>query len=305
MDRLEAMSIFVEAVDAGSLSAAGRKLGIPLATVSRKVSELETHLNTRLLIRGNRQLQLTDAGASYLEDCRRIISEVRQAERRASGEYRAPTGDLVITSPMVFGRLYLLPVISAFLKAYPNVNIRLIQTERRVNLVEEQVDLAVRFGQLPDSSLIAKNLGSIRIVTCASPAYLLKHGIPATPDELAFHDCIAFDAITVGDRWAFSQGKSGIDAAIRQRLMVNSAETAVDAALQGLGVARVLSYQVADAIENGSLRLLLNDYEQEAIPVNLVFPRQRMLPLKLRAFLDFAAPILREKLSANLSPGTV
>ncbi|MDE2150021.1 MAG: LysR family transcriptional regulator [Gammaproteobacteria bacterium] len=295
MDRFEAMSLLLEAIDAGSLSAAGRRRGVPLATVSRKISDLEAHLNTRLLLRGNRRLELTDAGLTYVEACRRIVGEVREAERAASGEYRTPTGELVITLPIA-ARQQILPVVAAFLKAYPEVSVRLVQTDRVVSLLEEHADLAVRVGELPDSSLIATRVDMIRLVVCASPEYLSTHGTPRTPEDLATHDCIAFEAITVGNRWDFRRGKSDVAVAIRPRLRVNTAEAAVDAAVAGVGIARALSYQIESAVAAGALEIVLEDYAHEAIPVSLVYPRQGMLPLKLRAFLDFAAPRLRARL---------
>src|SRR5882724_3392190 len=172
MDRLESMSILVTAVEAGSLSAAARRLGTPLATVSRKVSELEAHLKTQLLKRSNRRLTLTDAGRSYVAACRRILEEVSEAERAAAGEYSAPKGDLVITAPIVFGRLHVLPVVTAFLAAYPQVDIRLTLGDRIAHLAEDHIDLAIRIGRLPDSRMVATGVGSIRHVVCASPAYL-------------------------------------------------------------------------------------------------------------------------------------
>ncbi|RVC28693.1 LysR substrate-binding domain-containing protein, partial [Mesorhizobium sp. M7A.F.Ca.CA.004.04.2.1] len=181
MDRLEAMSLFVAAVEAGSLSAASRRFGIPLATVSRKISDLERHLNTRLLNRSTRRLTPTDAGQAYLAACRRILDEVGEAERTAAGEYSAPTGELAITAPVVFGRLHVLPVVTGFLAAYPDVDIRLTLADRITQLVEDHFDLAIRIGQLPDSSLVAIGVGAIRRVVCASPAYLAEHGTPTTP----------------------------------------------------------------------------------------------------------------------------
>ena len=185
MDRLEAMSLFVAAAEAGSLSAAGRRFGIPLATVSRKVSDLERHLKTRLLNRSTRRLTLTDAGQAYLVACRRILDEVGEAERSAAGEYSVPTGELIITAPIVFGRLHVLPIVTAFLAAYPEVAVRLTLADRITQLVEEHIDLAVRIGDLPVSSLVAIRVGSIRRVVCASPAYLAAHGTPRTPGDLA------------------------------------------------------------------------------------------------------------------------
>ena len=296
MDRLESMSILVAAVETGSISAAARRLGTPLSTISRKISELETHLKTRLLNRSSRKLTLTDAGRDYVEACKRIIEEVGEAERAASGEYSAPKGDLVITAPIVFGRLHLLPVAMDFLKAYRDVDIRCVLTDRLVNLPEDNVDLAVRIGELPDSSLITSRVGSVRRVACGSPAYFARRGTPNDIGELAMHDCITFEGLASQDVWVFPAGKSNVSVAVHSRLVVNTAEAAIDAAVAGLGITRVLSYQVADAIQAGLLAVVLEEFEPAYSPVSLVYIGQRLLPLKLRAFLDFAAPRLKARL---------
>jgi DNA-binding transcriptional LysR family regulator len=302
MDRFESMSILVAAVDAGSLSAAARQLRTPLATVSRKVSELEAHLKTRLLNRSSRKLTLTDAGRSYVEACRRILEEVGEAERSASGEYGAPKGDLVITTPIVFGRLHVLPVVTAFLAAFPDIDIRIVQADRVINLLEERVDLAVRIGPLPDSSLLATRVGSVRHVVCASPDYLAQHGTPARPDELAAHACITFEGMTSPVAWTFKAGKTDQSVAVHSRLIVNTAEAAIDAAVAGAGFTRVLSYQAADAVRAGRLVIVLAQFEPPPWSVNLVHAGGRLLPLKLRAFLDFAAPRLKVRLSQIEQP---
>jgi len=298
MDRLEAMSILVAAVEAGSLSAAARRLGTPLATVSRKVSELEAHLRTRLLNRTGRRLTLTDAGQSYVAACRRILEEVDEAERTASGEFSTPRGELIVTAPIVFGRLHVLPVVLDFLRAYPDIAIRLSLADRVINLLEEHVDVALRIGALPDSSLTATRVGAIRRVVCASPVYLAARGAPATPQELAAHDCVAFEGLS-GATWSFTQGKTETTVAIRPRLTVNTAEAAVDAAVAGVGLTRVLSYQAAPARRAGTLALALVDFEPAPWPVHLVYAGGRLSPLKLRAFLDFAAPRLRTRLAES------
>src|SRR5258708_8579492 len=208
LDRLESMSILVSAVEAGSLSAAARRLGMPLATVSRKVSELERHLRTRLLIRSSRRLTLTDAGRSYVAACKRILEEVGEAERAATGEYSAPKGDLVITAPIVFGRLHILPLVTDFLEAYPEIDIRLVLTDRLVNLSEEHVDLAVRIGELPASSMMATRVGAIRPVTCGSSAYFAARGPPSEPKDLSAHDCVTCDALMSPKVWTFINGNS-------------------------------------------------------------------------------------------------
>ncbi len=296
MDRLESMAILVAAVEAGSLSAAARRLRTPLATVSRKVAELEAHLRTRLLIRSNRRLTLTEAGQSYVAACRRILEEVDEAERTAAGEFSAPRGDLAVAAPIVFGRLHVLPIALAFLRTYAEIDIRLALADRMVNLMEEHIDAAVRIGALPDSSLVAMRLGAIRRVVCASPAYLAAHGTPATPADLAAHACVAFEGLAAAS-WRFRAGKTEVAVPIRARLSVTTAEAAIDAAVAGVGMTRVLSYQVAQALRTGALTIVLAGFEPEPWPVHLVHAGDRLLPLKLRAFLDFAAPRLKAVLA--------
>ncbi|TPK89357.1 LysR family transcriptional regulator [Mesorhizobium sp. B2-4-12] len=297
MDRLEAMSLFVAVVEAGSLSAAARRFGIPLATVSRKVSDLERHLNTRLLNRSPRRLIPTNAGEAYLAACRRILDDVDEAERTAAGEYSAPTGELAITAPVVFGRLHVLPVVTGFLAAYPDVNIRLTLVDRVTQLVEDHFDLALRIGQLPDSSLVALGVGAIRRVVCASPAYLAEHGTPMSLDDLDAHGCVTFEGLASAAQWIFASGKREVTVPVRSRLQVNTAEAAIDAAIAGVGPTKVLSYQVDAAVRSGMLRILLREFEPEPWPVSLVHAGHGLLPVKLRAFLDFAAPRLKERLA--------
>lgn len=299
MDRLDAMATFIAAVETGSLSGASRALGMPLATVSRKVSELESHLKTRLLTRSSRRLALTDAGEAYLAACKRILDDVGDAERAATGEYSAPRGELVITAPIVLGRLHVLPVVNEFLKAYPDIDIRLALADRVFNLFEEKVDLAVRVGSLPDNSLMARRVGAIRPVVCASPSYLAARGRPRVPEDLSAHDCIAFEVLTSPERWTFREGNTEIPVPIRSRLVVNTAEAAIEAAIAGIGLTRVLSYQVARAFEERTLENVLDDFEPAPWPVNLVYAGGRLLPIKLRAFLDFAAPRLKQRLSRS------
>ena len=291
------MSTLLAAVEAGSLSAASRTLGMPLATVSRKVSELEAHLRTRLVNRTSRRLILTDAGRSYVVACKRILEEIDEAERAAAGEYSAPRGDLIITAPIVFGRLHVLPVVLEFLNAYSDIDIRLVLADRVVNLQEDHVDLAVRIGELPDSSLVATRVASISRVVCGSPVYFAERGMPKTPGDLSNHDCITFEGLMSPDVWIFPSGKSNVSVAVHSRLVVNTAEAAIDAAAAGVGITRVLSYQVANAIRASTLVLALRKFEPLAVPISLVYAGQGLLPLKTRAFLDFAAPRLKARLS--------
>ncbi|MEC4721749.1 LysR family transcriptional regulator [Noviherbaspirillum sp. CPCC 100848] len=296
MDRLDSMSVLCAVVDAGSFSAAARRLEMPLATVSRKVNELETYLKTRLINRTTRQLSLTEAGQSYVAACRRVLEDIGEAERAATGEYASPKGDLVVTTPVVFGRLYVVPLISEFLSLYPEINIRLTLADRVVHLMEERVDVAVRIGVLPDSALIASRVGTIRRVVCASPTYLSTHGIPRHPNDVMQHQCITFEGLSSAVSWTFSSGQSPIAVPVRTRLVVNTAEAAIAAAICGLGLANVLSYQVAEAVRSGTLEIVLEEFELETWPISLVHAGQAPLPLKLRAFLDFITPRLRSRM---------
>ncbi|CAB3684160.1 LysR family transcriptional regulator [Paraburkholderia rhynchosiae] len=298
MDRLEAMSIFVAAAETGSFSAASRKLSTPLPTVSRKVAELEAHLNARLLVRSTRKLTLTDAGVAYLAACKQILDQVNEAEGAAAGEYSTPRGELVVTAPIVFGRLHMLPVINEFLTTFPDIAVRLVLADHNLHLLDEHIDIALRIGKLPDSSMIATQVGTVRRVVCASPLYLAQNGGPQTPADLARLACVIFDSLPSGSVWTFAPGGGQQQAVpIRPRLSVNTAEAAIDAAIAGVGLTNVLSYQVARAVDEGELKLVLRDFESEPVPVNVMHTGQGKLPLKTRSFIDFAVPRLRAALA--------
>lgn len=296
MDQFEAMAAFVAVVKAGSFSAAARALGIPLATLSRRVADLETELGARLLQRTTRRLSLTDQGQTYYAASARILEDVKDAAESVIGEYRAPKGDLTVTAPIGFGRLHLQPVALEFLAAYPEINLRLTLVDRVVNLIEEHVDAAVRIAELADSSLIARPLGHVRIVLCASPDYLARHGIPKHPSELETCDCIAWSALGAFNAWWFRE--SGVERTfpIRVRLSTTIAETALSAAVAGLGLVQTTSYQAEQSVRDGKLVVLLPQFECATTPVSLVYATNRLLPLKLRAFIDFAVPRLEERL---------
>jgi len=299
VDRLDSMKVLLAVTEAGSLSAASRVLGAPLATVSRKISDLEAHLGTRLLIRSSRKLALTDAGQNYVIACKRILEQVADAERAAAGEYSAPRGELTLAAPIAFGRLHILPVAADFLKAYPDIDLRVTLSDRISHILDEHIDLAIRIGELADSAFIAKRVGEVRKVVCASPEYFASRGTPAKPADLAAHDCITFDALMSANAWVFPVGKQEEAVTVRSRLVINTAESAVDAAIAGVGIARVLSYQVSGALKEGKLVLALQAFEAPSWPVSLVHAGQGPLPLKVRAFLDFAAPRLRAMLLAS------
>jgi len=297
MDRLEAMSILVAAVETGSFTAASRKLGMPLPTVSRKVAELEARLNARLLIRTTRKLTLTDAGAAYLAASKQILEQVAEAERAAAGEYLVPRGDLAIAAPIVFGRLHVLPIVNDFLAAFPQINVQLALSDRNADLIGDRIDMAVRIGALDDNRMIAVRAGFVRRVVCASPAFLAAHRVPKTPAELADLPCITFGS-SASASWPFAPKRRSVAAIpIRARLAVNTAEAALDAALAGVGLTQVLSYQAADAVKEKRLRIVLQDFEIDPLPVHLIHPPQSLPPLKQRRFLDFALPRLKKALA--------
>ena len=304
MDRVEAMSIVLAVVEASSLSAAARRLNTPLATISRKVSELESHLQTRLFVRSSRKLVLTEAGSSYVAACKRILADLAEAERAVSGEYAAPAGELIVTAPISFARLYLIPILRDFFVAYPDIDVRLILSDRLVGigpivsverLLEDQIDVAVRIGELPSSSLMARRLGFVRHVVCASPGYLAARGTPQTPDDLAGHDCVVYDELLAANLWTFVSGKSDVAVPIRARLTVSNPEAARDAAWAGIGITLVSSALVAEALAAGALVTILDDYRPPPLPVHLVYAAGRYLPIKVRAFLDFATPRLKAR----------
>lgn len=299
MDRLEAMSMLLTVAEKGSLSAAGRVLHVPLATLSRKISDLEALLGARLLIRTTRKLTLTDAGIAYVAAARRILDQVEDAEREAAGEFTAPKGELVMTAPIMFGRLHVLPVVADFLATFPEINIRLILADRNVDLVGDHVDMAVRIGKLPDSSMVATQIGVMRTVTCASPPLLAGHGIPQKPEDLLRFPCVTVDAPMPSLAWRFQGPRAGatLDIPILPRLTVTTAEAAAQAAIRNVGVTRLLRYQVAEALERGELQIILEAYELETAPVHLVHASRGQMPLKMRRFLDFAAPRLKQVLS--------
>ena len=296
MDRFDAMAVLLAVVVEGSLSAASRRLRAPLATVSRKVADLERHLRTQLLVRTSRRVALTDAGRAYVASAKRILEQVEEAERQAAGEYSAPRGELHVTAPTMFGRTHVLPVALAFLEDQPEIDLRLLLNDRQVNMAEEHIDVAVRIGHLVDGGLKAARVGSVRRIACASPAYLAQRGTPAAPDNLPAHDGITFHGFASAPEWRYRGDGPTWSAEPRTRLAVNSTEAAVAAAVAGLGVVRLLSYQIAEELRSGALVAILEEFAPEPIPVSLVYPESGLLPLKVRAFLDWTAPRLRARL---------
>lgn len=301
MDKLRAMTVFVRIVEAGSLTAAAERLGTSLTSVVRSLAALERALGVRLLNRSTRRSALTDEGREYFERCRHLLAELEEAEAVLSARQTEPAGRLAITAPAMFGRLHVGPILADFLAAHPRVRAELLLVDRIVDLLDEGIDLAVRIGRLPDSSLVALPVGSTRHVVCASPDYLARHGTPRRPAELADlagQRCIRFTGLGQGGEWAFGGAEAGVRVAIAEVLATNQLDAAVDACVRGVGCGRFLSYQVDALIAAGRLRRILADFEPEAVPVSIAYPHSRLLSARVRAFVDWAVPRLKARLGA-------
>lgn len=293
MDQLYAMRTFIAALDAGSLSAAGRQLGRSPAAVSRALDFLEEHVGVQLLHRTTRSLRLSEAGERYATACRRLLSDLEEADLAAAGEGAAPRGLLTLTGPLVSGARVLRPILDSFLDAYPAVQAKLLLFDRQVNLVDEGVDIGLRIAHLPDSSLIALKVGEVRRVICAAPAYLAARAPIRQLEDLTDQASICMTAFGQ-EVWGF-QTPEGAQRQIRMqpRLIVNTVEAAVDSAIEGRGLCRVFTYQVADEIADGRLVPVLPDADASSWPVHLITPEGRLAVPKVRAFVDFALPRLK------------
>lgn len=297
MDRLDAMATLLAVVDTGSFSAASRKLRVPLTTVSRRVADLEAHLRTKLLQRTTRKVTLTDAGAPYVAVCRRLIEQLDEAERTVAGEYQSPRGELTVTAPLVFGRLHLVPVIAEFIGQFVDIKLNCRFNDRFLNLQDEHIDIAVRVGPLPDSALRARRIGSIRRVVCASPDYLSRHGVPGSLADLTRHDCIAFHAFDPPGQWLFSGDDGPTAIPIHSRIMLDTVEAVIDAGVAGMGLIRPFDYHVRTPLRAGLLREVLCDGSKPDVPVHVVHAGEGLIPLKVRAFMDFCVPRLQARLA--------
>lgn len=292
MDRLQGMRVFVRVAESGGFAGAARALSMSPAAVTRAVAALEAMIGARLFIRTTRSVKLTEAGGRYLEDCRRILAEIAEAEATAAGSTATPTGVLTLTAPVQFGRLYVLPVVTDYLARHPAVAVRALFLDRIVNLIEEGIDVGVRIGHLADSGLTATRVGSVRRVVCAAPSYLERHGVPETPRDLRDHAVIGASNPGTLPEWRFGpEGRTTVG--VHARLVCNTVDAALAAALDGWGIARLLSYQVASAVAEGRLRILLTDDEEAPVPIHVVSPEGRRAPAKTRAFVDLAAARLR------------
>lgn len=304
MDRFDAMTVLLAVVEAGSLSGGARHLRAPLATVSRKVSELENHLGTPLFVRSRGGLRLTESGRAFVSATRRILGQLEEAEREAAGEFSTPRGTLHVTAPIAFGERHLLPVALEFLAQHPDICLRLMLADRQISLVDEHIDVALRIGHLTDSALVATRVGSVSRVICASPVYLAGRGTPSRPEDLASHDGISFQGFATAPEWRYRRDSAAFTVEPRPRLSVNTTEAAIQAACAGLGIIRVLSYQVAEELKSGQLQVLLPEFAPEPLPVSLIYPQAELLPLKVRSFLDWTAPRLRARMATIGADGS-
>lgn len=292
MSRLHAMQVFVRVAETGGFAEAARQLNMSPPAVTRAVAALEDIIGTRLLTRTTRTVKLTESGARYFEDCRRILSDIAEAEAAAAGAYSTPTGLLSVTASVLFGNNYVLPILTEFLDANPLVSGRAVFVDRVVNIVDEGIDVAIRIGHLPDSSYSAVRVGTVRRVVCGAPAYFERHGVPQKPADLADHRIIASTGSWSSLDWRFGKDEK-IGVTVTPRLACSTYEAIVSAAVQGWGLARPLSYQISAALETGALQTVLSAYELEPMPVHVVHPEGRRASAKVRAFVDLAVDRLR------------
>lgn len=296
MDRLDAMKVFVVAVDEGSLAAAGRKLGRSPAAISRAIAFLEAHVGAALLHRTTRSIKLCEEGERYVAVCRRVLTELEEADVIAAGERAIPRGTLTLTAPEFSGEMIFRPILESFLDAYPTVSARLFLLDRTVNLIDEGIDVALRIGNLADSSMVATRVGEVRRVVVAAPRYLRKHPRIGEPSDLAKHQVIAMAHIP--NSWTFPPSSgSTVPRAVQvtPRLVVNNVHAALASAIGGRGVARVFSYQVAEQVRRGELEIILAGDEHPPLPVHVLSPQGRLSVPRVRAFVDFAAPRLKSQ----------
>ena len=284
---LLSLQTFVRIADGGSLSAAARATGRSLPAISRSLVQLEAELGVRLLHRTTRRIHLTDAGAQYLERCRRILAEVDEANASVSNLDRSLAGPITLTAPILFGQLHIAPVVTEFLGLHPEVSVSLMLSDALSNIVEEGIDLAVRIGRLQDSGLVARKLGEVRRVACASPAYLKRRGTPKTPKDLATHSCLQFGALSPTPYWEFHDAGKARQIRIQGNFSSNQGAPVIAAARDGLGIIFVLSYQVQELVAKGELRVVLQPYEAPPIPVSVILPSGRLQPARVKALADF------------------
>lgn len=294
MDRFQEMQVFISVAQEQGFAAAARRLGLSAPSVTRAVAALEQRIGTPLLIRTTRSVLLTEAGQRYLEDSRRILAELQDAEASAAGIHALPRGPLTITAPVLFGELFVTPLMVDYLQRFTEVSINALLVDRVVNMLEEGVDVAVRIGELPDSGQHAMRVGEVRRVVCAAPAFLARHGRPRHPQELRQAPVIAPSSIGQSKSWLFDDAGTPLSVRAEPRLVVTANQAAINAACRGLGLTRVLSYQVADKVAAGELEIVLAEYELAPLPIHVLYQGGRKASARVRSFVDFAVQALRE-----------
>jgi len=299
VDRLNLISIFVTVVDTGGFAGAARKLNISPPAVTRAINELETHLGVRLLTRTTRVVRVTEDGERYAQDCKRILAELAEADDSVSGRHGSPRGRLTLTAPALFGAKFVTPIVTEYLTRYPDITASCWFLDRVVNMMDEGVDVAVRIGELPDSSMQAARVGRVRRMICAAPSYLEQHGIPQTPDALSSHCIISSSPVTPTAEWRVMENGEPRVVKLHPRMITTTNDSAVAAAVSGFGLTRLLSYQVADQLRDGQLKTVLTEFEPPALPVHLVHREGRHASQKARAFLDLALERLRADPALN------
>ena len=297
MDRLNSMAIFIAVAEQEGFAGAARLLNISPPAVTRAVAALEGHLGVKLFNRTTRFVRLTEAGQRYFEDARRIIASADEADEAATGINAEAKGHLVVTAPVLFGRMYVMPGISDYLQRYKETEVTALFLDRIVNLLEEGVDVGVRIGELPDSSYKALRVGQVRRIMCASPAYLDKYGTPTAPEDMEKHQLIVAGAISPTVDWRCEDRGSPVTIRVKPRLRVTSNDSAIEAAVLGLGVTRLLSYQVATQIASGELKIIMNEFERKPMPINIIHREGRYASAKIRSFVDLIAMQLRSNTS--------
>lgn len=293
MDRFLAMRVFVSVADAGGFASAAKKLFMSPPAVTRTINALEEHLGAPLFHRTTRHVRLTDAGIRFLEDCRRILLDLDEAEESVAGAHRAVRGKLAVTASTCFGSMYVAPLIMDFLESFPEVSVQTLFVDRVVNLIDEGLDVAIRIGELPDSSLTAIRVGSVRRVICAAPGYLDSHGLPLVPEDIRQHEIVQFSSLSPRPEWQFKQQDQLVNVPFSSRLTVNTTSVALAAALAGRGLTMLLSYMVAAEVESGRLQVVLSDFENDAQPIHIVYQEGRKAAARVRAFVDFVGERLR------------
>lgn len=295
MDKLRGIQTFIAIAERGSLTAAAEALDTSLPTVVRKLAELEASLGVRLFNRTTRRIHLTDEGHRYLAICKTALGQLEEAEEALFDAKAEPRGKLVLTAPVLFGRLHVAPLVTEFMRMHPALSVELLLLDRSIDLIEEGVDLAVRIGHLADSTLHAVPAGELQRVFCASPAYLRQHGMPQHPEELAGHAGIRFTGRSVLSEWQYRENGRNLTVRFTPRLMTNSVDAAINACRDGLGIGAFLSYMVQAPIRAGELKPILRKYESEPLPIHFLYPHAKLLSARVRAFIDFAVPRLRER----------